>query len=107
MTMKTLRPTLALVLSSILAVALGACAASSAPEEARVPSPARELNRAAAIASARQDASRSYGDGWGTQADAQYRGGYWVVELQASSGYRLRYAISARDGSIHERSMIQ
>jgi hypothetical protein len=35
------------------------------------------------------------------------RGGYWVVELHATNGYGLRYAISARDGSIRERGMVQ
>jgi hypothetical protein len=105
--MNTLRPTLALVLSIFLAPALGGCAGSSAPEGARAPSQARELSRADAITSARQDASHSYGNGWGPQVDARYRGGYWVVELQATSGYRLHYAISARDGSIHERNMFQ
>ena len=104
--MNNLGTALALVLSIIPAVALGGCAAST-PEEARAPAPVRELSRADAIASARQDASRSYGQGWGAEADAQYHGGYWVVELQASNGYRLRYAISARDGSIRERSMVQ
>jgi hypothetical protein len=104
--MNTLRPLLVLVLSTLCASALGGCAAS-APEEASAPAQARELNRADAIASARQDASRSYGDGWGTQANAQLSGGYWLVELHAASGYWLRYAISARDGSIRERSMVQ
>ncbi len=104
--MNVRRSPLTLVLSAILAAALGGCAASP-PDEARAPAPLRELNRADAIASARQDASRSYGDGWDKQADAQYRSGYWVVELHAASGYGLRYAISASDGSIRERGMVQ
>jgi hypothetical protein len=95
---------LALVLSSIT---LGGCAATAAPEEAQAAAKPRELNRADAIASARQDATRSYGDGWTAQAGAQLQGGFWVVELQARTGYRLRYAISARDGSIRERNMMQ
>jgi len=44
---------------------------------------------------------------WGGAAQAQLAGGYWLIELQAKSGYRLRYAISARDGSIRERAMVQ
>jgi len=96
-----------LVCAGLLAAALGGCAASSAPDEARAPAHARELNRDDAIASARQDAARSYGDGWGKQANAQYSGGYWVVELHAANGYGLRYAISASDGSIRERGMVQ
>lgn len=104
--MKNLGTTLALVLSILHAAALGGCGAST-QEEAREPAPVREMNRADAIASARRDASRSYGEGWGAQANAQYHGGYWLVELQATNGYRLRYAISARDGSIRERGMVQ
>jgi hypothetical protein len=102
-------PALAIVLSLLCAPALAGCMTSTGPEDARAPEqgPAREINRADAIASARKDALRSYGDGWGAQAQAQYRGGFWVVELHATTGYTLRYAISARDGSIHERSMAQ
>jgi hypothetical protein len=98
---------LSLVLSTLGVPLLGACAAATGPEDTHASAPPRELSRADAIASARQDATRSYGDGWAAQVDAQYQGGFWVVELQARSGYRLRYAISARDGSIRERNMIQ
>lgn len=98
---------LTLVLSLLGASALGGCASTAATEEASSPAAPRELNRADAIAHAQQDASRSYGDGWTKQAEAQYRGGFWVVELHATSGYRLHYAISARDGSIRERNMVQ
>ena len=97
--------TLTLVLCATLAAASGGCAASSA-DEARAPAQPRELSRADAIASAREDASHSYGDGWGARADAQLQGGYWVVELHAPNGYGLRYAISASDGSIRERGMV-
>jgi hypothetical protein len=97
-----------LVVSVSVACALGGCGAtSSADGTGRTPAVARQLNRADAIASARQDALRNYGSGWGTQADARYQSGFWVVELQAATGYRLRYAISAQDGSIRERSMVQ
>jgi len=104
--MSTRRFPFTLVLSILLAATVCGCAAS-APDEARGPAQPHELNRADAIASARQDASHSYGDGWGAQANAQYRSGYWVVELRASNGYGLRYAISASDGSIRERGMVQ
>jgi hypothetical protein len=100
---------LAFVLAFLSAPFLGGCTSAVGPEDARAPEQevARELSRADAIASARKDASRSYGDGWDTQVNAQYRGGFWVVELHATSGYTLRYAISARDGSIRQRSMVQ
>jgi hypothetical protein len=105
--MKTHTPTLALVLSALFAPALGGCASSSAQDAARAPTEARDVNRAGAIASARQDAVRSYGDGWVAAVDAQYRSGFWVVELRAANGAGLRYAISARDGSIRERNTFQ
>jgi hypothetical protein len=88
-------------------VTIGGCAASNADAEGRAPTVVRELNREDAIASARQDALRNYGAGWGSRADASYQGGFWVIELHATSGYRLRYAISAHDGTIRERSMMQ
>jgi hypothetical protein len=99
-------PTL-FVLSLVTTLALAGCGSTVVPDEARSPAAPRELNRADAIASAREDASRNYGNDWGARAEAQYRGGFWVVELHAKSGYTLHYAISARDGSIHERSMVQ
>ena len=104
--MKTREPVVTLVLGAILTAALAGCAARAA-DEARAPAQSHELNREDAIASARQDAARSYGEGWGGQANAQYRSGYWVVELHAPNGYGLRYAISAADGSIRERGMVQ
>jgi hypothetical protein len=100
---------IALVVLSTFACALGGCASARAadPQAQGASDIVRELNRADAIASAREDALRIYGSGWGAQVDAQYQGGFWVVELRAPTGYRLRYAISARDGSIRERNMIQ
>jgi hypothetical protein len=95
----------AILLSSI-AITLTACATASTPD-ADAPAAHRDLNKADAIASARNDAQQSYGKGWGTQVDAQYQGGFWVVQLYGAGGYRLRYAISARDGSIRERNMMQ
>jgi hypothetical protein len=100
------RTPLITLFSLVTALAPLGCAAPGAPE-ASAPSSPRELNRADAIASARQDAASSYGDGWGGAAQAMLSGGYWLVELQAKSGYRLRYAISAHDGTIRERSMVQ
>src|SRR5262245_40104113 len=96
-----------LVLAGLFALALAGCGASSTPDEARSPSEAHDVNRAGAIQSARQDASRSYGDGWIAAVDAQYRAGFWVVELRAANGAGIRYAISARDGSIRERNTFQ
>ena len=98
-----MKPTLlALVCSAILC----ACATTSAPSEVRAAEP-RDLNRSEAIASVRQDASRTYGSGSGTLINAHYANGYWVVELLASNGATLHYAISARDGTIRERAMMQ
>src|SRR5262245_36222766 len=105
--MKTSTAVLALVLSALFVSALGGCASSSAQAGARAPSEARDVSRAGAIASARQDAVRSYGDGWVAAVDAQLRGSFWVVELRSANGAGLRYAISARDGSIRERNTFQ
>lgn len=101
--MKKYRLPFALVLSL---APLAGCA-STVDEDPNTAATPRELSRTDAIASARQDASRSYGNDWGAAPVAQYRGGYWVIELHARSGYTLRYAISARDGSIRERNMVQ
>jgi hypothetical protein len=105
--MKTRQISIVLVVITSALCALGGCAASNADADGRAPTVVRELRREDAIASARQDALRNYGAGWASQADARYQGGFWVVELQATSGYRLRYAISAHDGTIRERSMVQ
>lgn len=105
--MKKSLVSLPLVLSLLGALALGGCASTDVQTGAASPAAQRELNRADAIASARQDASVSYGKGWDGHANAHLAGGFWIVELHAASGYRLRYAISAHDGSIRERAMIQ
>ena len=88
-----------LALSALLA--LGGCAAS--PREAQVPE-VREVRRADAVATARHDATRRYGEGWTAPSGAQYSSGFWVVDLRAPSGAGLHYAISVRDGTIRERT---
>lgn len=89
----------------IATTALPACATTSALNTA--PPTVRDLNRTEAIASARKDASRIYGTGSGALLNAEYRNGFWVVDSVAASGATLHYAISARDGTIRERSMLQ
>ena len=96
-----------MVLSLVLSIALSACAAAKTPDAGPQAAVARDMNRSEAIASARRDASRTYGSGSGPLIDAQYRNGFWVVELLASTGATLHYAISAHDGSIRERAMLQ
>lgn len=105
--MKILPLPLALILSAASLAVLGGCSTSSEQGEARAPVEARELNRSGAIASARHDAASKYGDAWIAQVNAHYLGGYWMVELRSMNGAGLRYAISARDGQIRERSTIQ
>jgi hypothetical protein len=90
---------------SLSAVVVG-CAAAPTPD-AEAPAVDRSLGRVDAIAVARQDAVASYGDGWIAGTSAQYQGGFWMVELKAAGGAGLRYAISSRDGSIRQRSVIQ
>ena len=65
------------------------------------------VNRDNAVASARDDAHRRYGELVTGDVDVQRRGGCWIVELRRSNGGGLRYAISAQDGSIRERSTFQ
>jgi len=105
--MKIFAPLRSLALAGLFALTLAGCAGSSTPDEARAPSETHDVNRAVAIQSARRDATRSYGDGWIAAVDAHYLGGFWVVELRAATGAGIRYAISARDGSIRERNVLQ
>lgn len=66
-----------------------------------------EVTRAEAIRAARDDAAHQYGKGWVANVDATLAGRYWLVELRALDGKGMRYAISARDGGIRQRSMFQ
>ena len=98
-----MKPTL---LPFIATVLFCACATTSSPTNVRQ-AEVRDVNRTEAIASARQDASRTYGNGPAELLNVQYANGYWVVDLLASNGATLHYAISARDGTIRERAMMQ
>jgi hypothetical protein len=99
--MKLNPATLALAPLLALALALGGCAATPEAQGPEV----RELRRADAIATAQRDATRRFGDGYSSRVEAQYSGGFWVVDLRTADGAGLHYAISARDGSIRERDM--
>jgi hypothetical protein len=94
---------------ALLAFALGGGCVLAGCEAAPPPSSpheVREINRNTAISSAKLDASVNYNLS-PSNVFAQRFGGFWVVELRAPSGQGLRYAISARDGSIRERSALQ
>jgi hypothetical protein len=66
-----------------------------------------EITRDAAVKMARTDASTRFRELGGISfVNAQSLGRFWVVELHASSGQGLRYAISRNDGSIKQRSMV-
>lgn len=93
---------LALVLS-----ALTPACASQPPRAPAQAGAAPDINRAAAIRAAREDAARRFGEGWIASIDAAQLGRYWVIELRARDGRGLRYAIALRDGSIRERSIFQ
>jgi len=95
------------IAATLLAASAVCAAGCAATPDASAPSAQRDLTRSDAIASARDDARRSYGTEWGSHVDARYSAGFWVIDLYAPSGYRLRYAISARDGSIRQRNMLQ
>ena len=81
------------------------CSEKPPPETAQ--SVQRYVDREAAIASARQDASVNYREVWVSEIEAQRQGSFWVVELRSAGGPSLRYAISTQDGSIRERRMFQ
>jgi hypothetical protein len=86
---------------------LAGCAGPVASSKGEAPS-SRELDRSAAIASARSDAAAQYGgDHWIVATHAHRRGSFWMVELHARNGSLVRYAISSHDGTIRERTVRQ
>lgn len=92
-----------LAASLVVALALAACAPPPPPRAAAPVD--RELDRNAAVASARADAAATFRLA-ATDVTAVRQGGFWVVELRAERGV-VRYAISAHDGSIRERTALQ
>lgn len=94
------------VLAAALLAGAAGCSSAAAPPADPSEDRADPLTREAALASARQDAYQRFGartEGMGTHR----RGDYWVIELRREDGGGLRYAISAEDGSIRERSTFQ
>jgi hypothetical protein len=79
----------------------------SVPESAMAAADTREVDREAAVASARRDAWLRYREIPVSEIGAQRLGGFWIVELRSPSGSGLRYAISTTDGTIRERSTFQ
>jgi hypothetical protein len=74
---------------------------AAAPAEA-------EITKDVAVRTARTDAFTRFRDFGGISfIDAQPLGRFWVVELHASNGQGLRYAISKNDGTIRQRSMVR
>lgn len=100
--MKSLPVVVAVVAS--LACGCGAEPAPKAPPSTEV---AREVTRDVAIRLARSDAALRFGGSSFTSVAAQNLGRFWVVELRAQTGAGVRYAISANDGTIRERSLFQ
>jgi hypothetical protein len=96
------------VLATLAATFACGCDATPPPAAptARVAAPSPDLDRTSALDRARADAASRYGDRWIAWVDVQRLGRYWVVELRASNGKGLHYAI-ATDGAIKERSMVQ
>lgn len=91
----------------VLGVLVGGCEAPPAKAPSRHERVAAGISRAAAIHTARRDAALRFGEGWIAWIDVAQLGRYWVIELGAQNGTRMRYAISLRDGSIRERSIFQ
>lgn len=100
--------------SVVLAVALLTGAAGCSPKspppaapDGPVEAASAPVSRDSAVMSARQDAYYRYGELAGGGVDVQRRGGFWIIELRRAQGGGLRYAISANDGSIRQRSTFQ
>lgn len=67
-----------------------------------------EVTRDIAVRTAQADASFRFREIGGIAfVNAHQLGRFWVVELHASNGHELRYAISRNDGTIRQRSMIR
>jgi hypothetical protein len=67
-----------------------------------------EITREAAVKMARTDAALRFRDFGGVSfVNAAMLGKYWVVELHATNGQGLRYAISRSGGAVKERTLIR
>jgi hypothetical protein len=96
-----------LLAAALLAGAAGCSSAARAPLAPEDEAEDLSVSRETAEASARQDAYYRYGELAGGGVDVQRRGGFWIIELRNAHGGGLRYAISADDGSIRERTTFQ
>ena len=96
------------VVLAVLAVFACGCEAEP-PARAPVASEADVgITRDIAVKMARSDASARFRELGGISfVDAQPFGRFWVVELHASNGQGVRYAISRNDGSIRQRTMVR
>jgi hypothetical protein len=65
------------------------------------------IDRKTAVEVAKTDAVRRYSGVRIANVDVVRMDTAWIIELQDQSGTGLRYAISARDGSIRERRVFQ
>jgi hypothetical protein len=95
--------------AALLAGATGCSSATPTPAAPDAPAEAAgaPVTRDSAVLSARQDAYYRYGEVAGGGVDVQRSGGFWIIELRRAQGGGLRYAISANDGSIRQRSTFQ
>jgi hypothetical protein len=86
---------------------LTASCATTTPAAEVVAPDTREMSRDDAVTAARSDAILRFRLADAAPVSVSRSGPFWLVALRGSSGSSLRYAISASDGSIHERTMIQ
>ena len=100
---------LPLLSAAALAVLLAGCEADPPPRAPAASASAEaEITRDVAVRTARSDAAARFRElGGFSFVDAQPFGRFWVVELHASNGQGLRYAISRSDGTIRQRSMLR
>jgi hypothetical protein len=100
-------PLAVLLLAGLAFAGLAGCEAQQKPAPAVAEAPRDGVTRAIAIQNAQRDAAFRYSELRVGRVDARKMGGFWVVELTGVSGAWLRYTISAADGSIRERNLIQ
>ena len=104
-----MKPLSLVVASGVLllsSVSFGGCADAPAPNgPAQVAE--REMSRDQAIDEARYDAAASLRLVDVANVQAMRSGAFWVVDLTGQRGEGVHYAITASDGSIRERRVLQ
>jgi hypothetical protein len=91
----------------VLGLAAGCADAPTDPASPAGLSASREMSRDEAVSYARGDAAMSLRIVDVASVSVTRTGGFWVVDLYRQRGAGVRYAITAADGTIHERRVMQ